>query len=637
MLQQRIERKLVSVVVVDVVGFSRLSELDEEGTHARLNALQRDLIKPKTSEHHGRIIKNTGDGALLEFASVVDAVRCAVEIQRGMIDRNADFPEDRRIVFRIGINLGDVIVEPGDIHGDGVNVAARLEGLAEPGGVCISGTAHDQVRDRLPYVFTDKGEQTVKNIARPVRVYSLSANAIAAVPASQLSVDSQQSSGRHWNRGWLAAAGMATVFVVAAGLWLGFRPAKEPSLLGSTPPLSIVVLPFTNLNGDPAQDYLADVITEELTTALSRKKGTFVIARSTAFTYKGKPIDVKQIGKELGVRYALEGSAQYSGNKVRVTAQFIDAGTGAHLWADQFDADRSDLLEMQDEIVVHLSRALSFQFLAVGIASGDRTRPGNLNAQDLAMRCIADVIKGPASWPSAASLCDRALQIDPRNVLALGQSAWFIIFPVILGQSDDPIAATQRADELASRALAIDPNFDGGHLAKAWVLMAQNRQEESIVEAERSLALNPSNVDAYLVLGVANNFLCRPERVFEAIDKAIRLSPRDPALGGFYEVKGEAYFVMRQDDSAIELIRRSAATLQSVDPYARLMLASAFALSGQQAEAGEAIKAYLADSRAKSRTISQFQTQQLAMADNPRWLAYNERFAEGLRKAGLPE
>jgi adenylate cyclase len=292
---------------------------------------------------------------------------------------------------------------------------------------------------------------------------------------------------------------------------------------------------------------------------------------------------------------------------------------------------------MQDEIVVRLSRALGFQFLAVGIASGDRTRPGNLNAHDLAMRCIADIIKGPASWGSAASLCDRALQIDPRNVLALGQSAWFIILPVILGQSDDPIAATRRADELASRALAIDPNFDGAHLAKAWVLVAQNRQEGSIVEAERSLALNPSNVDAYLVLGVANNFLCRPERAFEAIDKAIRLSPRDPALGGFYEVKGEAYFIMGQDDSAIELIRRSAATLQSVDPYARLMLASAFALSGRQAEAGEAIKAYLADSRAKSRTISQFQTQQLAMADNPKWLAYNKRFAEGLRKAGLPE
>jgi adenylate cyclase len=296
--------------VADVVGFSRLTELDEEGTHARLNALQRDLLKPKISEHHGRIIKNTGDGALLEFASVVDAVRCAVEIQREMIDRNADFPEDRRIVFRIGINLGDVIVEPDDIHGDGVNVAARLEGLAEPGGVCISGTAHDQVRDRLPYVFTEKGEQTVKNIARPVRVYSLGANAIAALPASPPLADNQQSPGRHWNRGWLAVGGMATVLVVAAGLWLGFKPAKEPSLAGSVPRLSIVVLPFTNLSGDPAQDYLADVITEELTTALSRIKGAFVIARSTSFTYKGKPIDVKQIGKDLGVRYALEGSAQ---------------------------------------------------------------------------------------------------------------------------------------------------------------------------------------------------------------------------------------------------------------------------------------------------------------------------------------
>src|SRR3984885_8120283 len=574
MLQQRIERKLVSVVVVDVVGFSRLTELDEEGTHARLNAFQRDLIKPKISEHHGRIIKNTGDGALLEFASVVDAVRCAVEIQRGMIDRNADFPQDRRIVFRFGINLGDVIVEPDDIHGDGVNVAARLEGLSEPGGVCISGTAYDHVRDRLPYVFTEKGEQTVKNIARPVRVYSLGADAIAALPASPLSVGNQQSSGRHWNRGWLAAAaGTTTVIVVAAGLWLGFKPASAPRL-------SIVVLPFANLSGDPAKDYLADVITEELTTGLSRIRGAFVIARSTAFTYKGKPIDVKQIGKDLGVRYALEGSAQPSDSKVRVTAQLIDAETGAHLWADQFDADRSNLLEMQDEIVVRLSRALSFQFLLAGIARGDRTPPGNLDAQDLAMRCVADLYRG--QWATAASLCVRALQIDPRNVPALNISAFLIIYPVILAQSDDPIAATRQADELVSRALAVDPSDDHTRVVKAWVLMAQNRHEEAIVEAERGLALSPSNVDAYTAIGVANNFLCRPEGVFEAVDKAIRLSPRDPALGGFYEVKGEAYFVMGQDANTIEWIRRSAALQSSLDSYARLMLASAFALSGQQ-------------------------------------------------------
>ena len=634
MMQPRVERKLVSVVVADVVGYSRLTELDEEGTHAQLNLLQRDLLKPKISEHHGRIIKNTGDGVLLEFASVVDAVRCAVEIQREMIDRNVDFPEDRRIVFRFGINLGDIIVEPGDIHGDGVNVAARLEGLAEPGGVCISGTAHDQVRDRLPYVFTEKGEQTVKNISRAVRVYSLGANAIAALPASPPSADNQQSSGRHLNRGWLAAAGMATVLVVAAGLWLGFKPAKEPSLAGPAPRLSMVVLPFANLSGDPAKDYLADVITEELTTALSRIKNVFVIARSTAFTYKGKPIDVKQIGKDLGVRYAVEGSAQPSDSKVRVTVQFIDAETGAHLWADQFDADRSNLLEMQDEIVVRLSRALLFQFLSVDIARVNRTRPGNLDAEDLAMRCTAGMWGG--QWATAFSLCDRALQIDPRNVLALSNSAFLIILPVVIAQSDDPIAATRRADELISRALAIDPNDDGAHVHKAWVLMAQNRHEEAIVEAERGLALNPSNVSGYLTIGIANNFLCRPERVFEAIDKAIRLSPRDPLLGGFYEVKAEAYFVMHQDANTIELIRRSA-TLQPVDPYARLMLASAFALSGQQAAAGEAIKAYLADSQAKSRTISQFQKQQLAMADNPKWLAYNERFAEGLRLAGMLE
>jgi adenylate cyclase len=634
MVQPRVERKLVSVVVADVVGYSRLMELDEEGTHVRLNVLQRDLFKPKISEHHGRIIKDTGDGALLEFVSVVDAVRCAVEIQREMIDRNADFPEDRRIMFRFGINLGDVIVEPGDIHGDGVNVAARLEGLAEPGGVCISGTAHDQVRDRLPYVFTEKGEQTVKNIARPVRVYSLGANAIAALPPSPPSVDNRQSSGKYLSRRWLAVAGTAAVLVVAAGLWLGFKPSKD----GLRPRLSMVVLPFTNLSGDPAKDYLADVITEELTTALSRIKNAFVIARSTAFTFKGKPIDVKQIGKDLGVRYVLEGSVQPSDSKVRVTAQFIDAETGAHLWADQFDADRSNLLEMQDEIVVRLSRALLFQYVAVDIARVNRTRPGNLDAEDLAGRCVAGLISGPAGWATAPGLCDRALQIDPRNVLALSLSAYLIIIPVVLAQSDDPIAATRRADELASRALAIDPNFDYAHVVKAWVLMAQNRHEEAIVEGERALALNLSDVDAYMVIGVANNFLCRPDRAMEAIDKAIRLSPRDPGLGSFYEVKAEAYFVMHQDANTIEWIRRSTATVhQIIDPYAALLLASASALSGQQVEAGEAIKTYLADGRTKSKTISQFQKQQLAMADNPKWLAYNERFAEGLRLAGMPE
>jgi len=637
MVQQRVERKLVSVVVADVVGYSRLMELDEEGTHARLNVLQRDLLKPKISEHRGRIIKNTGDGALVEFASVVDAVRCAVEIQREMIDRSADFPEDRRIVFRIGVNLGDVIVEPGDIHGDGVNVAARLEGLAEPGGVCISGTAYDQVRDRVPYVFTEKGEQTVKNISRPVRVYSLSANAIAALLASPPSVVQRQPSGRYWRRGWPAAVGIATVIVVVAGLWFGFKTAKETSMSGSLPRLSIVVLPFTNLSADPGQDYLADVITEELTTGLSRIKGAFVIARSTAFTYKGKPVEVKQVSKDLGVRYVLEGSAQHGGSKVRVTAQLIDAATGAHLWADQFDADQSDLLEMQDEIVTRLSRALAIQLVAADVVRVSRTRPDNLNAQDLAMRCSAGMtgMTEPTEWAAAANLCERALQIDGSNVLALGLMALLEVIPS--AQSADPTKAILRADERASRAIAIDPNFDVAHLAKSWVLMAQNRHEEAIVEAEHTLLLNPSNITAYLPLGFANVFLCRPERSIEAADKAIRLSPRDPLLWVFYEIKGEAFFILQQEVNTIEWVRRSLAIAPHGDPNALLLLISSLALSNHEADASDALKRYLSSSSAKSKTISQFQKQRRSLADNPKWLAYNVRFAEGLRLAGMPE
>ncbi len=637
MVQQRVERKLVSVVVADVVGYSRLMELDEEGTHARLNVLQRDLLKPKISEHRGRIIKNTGDGALVEFASVVDAVRCAVEIQREMIDRSADFPEDRRIVFRIGVNLGDVIVEPGDIHGDGVNVAARLEGLAEPGGVCISGTAYDQVRDRVPYVFTEKGEQTVKNISRPVRVYSLSANAIAALLASPPSVVQRQPSGRYWRRGWPAAVGIATVIVVVAGLWFGFKTAKETSMSGSLPRLSIVVLPFTNLSADPGQDYLADVITEELTTGLSRIKGAFVIARSTAFTYKGTPVEVKQVSKDLGVRYVLEGSAQHGGSKVRVTAQLIDAATGAHLWADQFDADQSDLLEMQDEIVTRLSRALAIQLVAADVVRVSRTRPDNLNAQDLAMRCSAGMtgMTEPTEWAAAANLCERALQIDGSNVLALGLMALLEVIPS--AQSADPTKAILRADERASRAIAIDPNFDVAHLAKSWVLMAQNRHEEAIVEAEHTLLLNPSNITAYLPLGFANVFLCRPERSIEAADKAIRLSPRDPLLWVFYEIKGEAFFILQQEVNTIEWVRRSLAIAPHGDPNALLLLISSLALSNHEADASDALKRYLSSSSAKSKTISQFQKQRRSLADNPKWLAYNVRFAEGLRLAGMPE
>ena len=335
------------------------------------------------------------------------------------------------------------------------------------------------------------------------------------------------------------------------------------------------------------------------------------------------------------MRYALEGSAQYSGGKMRVNAQLIDTETGAHIWADQFDADRSDLLEMQDDIVIRLSRALSIQFVDVQLARAMRTRPGNLEAQDLALQCLSNLAR--SQDPEAVGPCRRAIQLDSGNALALGLTAVATIFPVLTSQSDNPKDAIRLADDLASRALAADPNVAGAHSAKAWVLMAEGRHEEAIVEAEKSLALNPSAIDGYMVMGIANNFLARPDRSLEMADKATRLSPRDPFLSGFYSVKSEAFFILRQDEKAIESARRSLAISPYRDPYTTLILISASALSGQQTQSGDALKAYLENNRAKTKTIAQFQTQQLSMASNSGWAAYNERFAEGLRKAGLPQ
>ena len=564
MVRQRVERKLAAVLVADVAGYSRLMELDEEETHRRLSALQRELIRAQIGQYHGKIIKSTGDGVLVEFASVVDAVRCAVEIQRRMSERNADVPDARRIEFRIGVNLGDVIVEPNDIYGGGVNVAVRLEGLADPGGLCISHTAYDQVRDQIPYPFVDKGVQTVKNISRPVHVYALSANAVATLPALPSTSEAPRSSRYRMSRALLTAC-VAGIVLVAGGLWFGIKSARSPQSAADSSRFSMVVLPFVNLSGNPAQDYFADAITEGLTTVLSRARGAFVIARSTAFTYKGKSVDIKQVGKELGVRYALEGSAQYSGGKMRVNAQLIDTDTGAHIWADQFDADRSDLLEMQDDIVIRLSRTLSIQLVDFHLARAMRTRPGNLEAQDLALQCLSNLNRSKDL--EAMGPCRRALQLDSGNALALCLTAIATIFPVLVAQSDNPKEAIRQADELASRALAADPNVAGGHAAKAWVLMAQGRHEEAIVEAERCLALNPSAIEGYMVISTANNFLARPDRSLEMTEKATRLSPRDPFSWGFYQARSEAFFILRQDDNAIVWARRSLALAPYRDLY----------------------------------------------------------------------
>jgi TolB-like protein/class 3 adenylate cyclase len=373
-------RRLAAIFAADVVGYSRLMGADEEGTHERVKAYLRELVDPKIREHHGRIVKTTGDGVLAEFASVVDAVRCAGEIQRAMADRDLDLAEERRLRFRIGVNLGDVIADGGDIYGDGVNIAARLEGLAAPGGICVSGTVRDHIGDRLPYTFEDMGEQNVKNIVRPVRVYAVHPEGTAGIPNT--SASSTTSSP---------------------------PPAAAPRL-------SIVVLPFANLSNDPEQQYFADGITEDLTTDLSRIPNSFVISRNTAFTYRNKPIDTKQIGRELGVRYVLEGSVRRSGNRVRVSAQLIDAATDAHLWAERFDRDVGDLFALQNEITSRIAVALNLELVAWE-AKQSTENPGAL---DYILRGRAALAKLPRrdNFTEAIDLFERALALAPQSVEA---------------------------------------------------------------------------------------------------------------------------------------------------------------------------------------------------------------------------
>ncbi len=386
-------RRLAAIFAADVVGYSRLMGDDEEGTLDRLKAHRRDLIDPKIDEHRGRIVKTTGDGLLAEFASVVDAVRCTVEIQRGMIERDTDLPEDQRIRFRVGINLGDIISDRGDIFGDGVNVAARLEALAAPGGMCISGTVRDHVGDRLPYPFADMGLQSVKNIARPVAAFALPASSIAETPL----VEVRRKSAWLRLRGRRAAFAVALcVIVVSAGVWWFLQGRLAPHGIPGPPPasteaktvprLSIVVLPFANLSSDPEQDYFADAVTDDVTTDLSRIEGSLVISRSTAFTYKNKGVDTKQLGHDLGVRYVLEGSVRRFGDRVQVNVQLIDAESGTHVWADRFDTDRGNLAKAQSDITARLARSLQLELLQVVSRQIELEKPVNPEARDLIMQ-----------------------------------------------------------------------------------------------------------------------------------------------------------------------------------------------------------------------------------------------------------
>jgi TolB-like protein/class 3 adenylate cyclase len=644
-------RRLTAILAADVAGYSRLMGADEEGTHERLKAHLRELVNPKIKEHSGRIVKNTGDGFLAEFSSVVVAVRCAVEIQRAMADRNADTPEDKRITFRIGINLGDVIAEPDDIYGDGVNVAARLEALADPGGICVSRVVRDQIRDKLPYPFEDKGEQTVKNIARSVRVYSLRPEAVAELPVPGVSLGARQ---RRRATPLAMAASVAATLVIAGTAWWVWPVTRSSPTMNAVglaterrqaapatpkpavaPRLSIVVLPFANLSNDPEQQYFADGITEDLTTDLSRIADMLVISRNTAFTYRNKPLDTKQIGRELGVRYLLEGSVRRSGNEVRVNAQLIDAETDAHLWAERFDRDAGDLFALQNEITSRIAVALNAEILAAEVA---RTTENNPDALDYILQGRAALAQPPGldSYGEAINSFEHALALDPQSIEAKGWLANALVGRVLDLHPSSSWNDLTRADTLANQALAASPGSAPAHLAKGQLLRVERRCDEAIPDFEMVIASNRNSASALFALGECKLLTGSIDEAIPLEEQAIRLGPRDPYVFNRYLVIGKVHLLQSRIDEAIVWLER-ARIGNPGSPWPHVWLAAAYALKGQTDRAA----AELAETReqlGEGSFPSIVQMKAHGYWGVPKIDAlFEATYFAGLRKAGVPE
>jgi adenylate cyclase len=612
-------RKLAAILAADLVGYSRLASADEDRTLARLRTLRSDLVDPTIAVHYGRVVKRTGDGILIEFRSVVDAVRCAIEVQNGMIERNAGLPQERRIEFRIGIHLGDVVEESdGDLMGDGVNIAARLEGVAKPGAICLSEDAYRQVKQRLDLKVTDLGATQLKNIVQPVRVYSLEVGQAAEAKPKALA------SKPRWLSAPLAAVAALLLLAVAGGWYMLGDRLMKPARAGH---LSIVVLPFANLSGDPAQDYFADGITDNLTTEISRVAGAeafSVIARNTAFTYKGKNVDAKEIGKELGVRYVLEGSVQREQNRVRVNAQLVDAESGAHLWADRFEEDVADLFKLQDEVVARLARSLD---LALTKAEAEKGRSKNPDAVDLTMRGFGVMISGIDSQSKnleARGLFEHALQIDPNDAEALAGSAETYMYEWQNGWGDPGTDYDAKILGLTNRAINLARDDPYVYFPKADYLAMSGRHSEALGAAEAGLVVNPNDVLLLMPRAMAENSLGRYEQAKADAERAIRLSPRDILVGYFNVIVGDAEINLGHFDAAIDAYRKAIDSgVNTFFVYTNLAAANAHA--GKMDEA----KAALAEARRLNPAI----TVKWMKEHTPNLPAV----FDGLRKAGLPE
>jgi adenylate cyclase len=582
-------RRLTAILAADVAGYSRLMGADEEGTHERVRAHLGELVNPKIAEHRGRIVKNTGDGLLAEFPSVVDAVRCAAEVQRGMADREPEVPEERRIRFRIGVNLGDVIVEQHDIFGDGVNVAARLEALAEPGGICVSRMVRDNVRDKLFYTFEDLGEQQVKNIARPVRVYRVRDRA---------------------------------------------APIEKPSPASSQPlPLpdkpSIAVLPFTNMSSDPEQEFFSDGIAEDIITALSRYPSLFVIARNSCFTYKGRAVDVKQIGRELGVRYLLEGGVRKSGNRIRVTAQLVEAQSGNQVWAERYDRDLDDIFVLQDEITEAVTIAM-----APAIADAEQHRafrkPGNLDAWAAYQRGLWHSSKYTVNDIALAqNFFQQAIDCDPSFSGGYGGLAIAQIQAADVHTLGVPLETLSSAERLARQAVAIDGADAEARSRLGWALCRRGDYEGARAETERALSMSPNLALAHAVLGQTLVFSGRPEEGVEALRTSIRLDPRAPELRFRLNQFALGLYFSGKYEAAVEAAKRAIRSYPDF-PNAYRWLAAALGQMGRTAEAKEALEQAIAIAPGSFDMYVRRRVPWMRPEDHAHML-------EGLRKAGMPE
>jgi adenylate cyclase len=636
---QVVERKLAVIFAADVAEYSRLMGLDEVGTLRTLQAY-RAILDRLIATHHGRIFNTAGDSVMADFASPVDAVECAVAVQEAIDKENANRAADDQMRFRIGVHLGDVIVAGANLFGDGVNIAARLEALAEPGGICLSGAVRDQIGSRLPVAFVPLGDQRVKNIAEPIRAFKVagSSDARPTVAVSHLYRGSIRT------RLLAGAVAAAIIFAAGGGAWWlmagrqsdqrAQQETESTRLQSQTAPrLSIVVLPFANLSNEPQQEYFADGITEDLTTDLARIQGSLVISRNTAFTYKGKAVDAKQIGRELGVRYVLEGSVQRSGKKIRINTQLVDAETGAHLWAERFDRDIGDLFALQNEITARIANTLQSQ-----LALAESRRPtDNPDALDYVLRGRAALTTGPISKENSDEvirLLETAVALDSQAVEAAAWLAVALTVRVTDELSDSSDADLQRAEQLADKALAAASNSAMAHYAKGQVLRAQSRCKEAIPEYERAIALDSSRAAAYAHIGWCKFLTGAADAAIPYFEHAVRLSPFGPGIAPWYGRMGVMQLLESHTDEAIVSLEKARSENARL-PFVHAYLAAAYALKGQSERAhAELVEAQ----RINNAYSSIAKVEKSSWFDNPKIRALAEAtYFPALRKAGISE